>query len=166
MVLNASAKLFGGASPSLQGRRSGRPPANPLLSLLFLALILAAPGRAGAQAAAPTAFRLVGTVTSTALSGAVLVDAAGLQSFYRLREKLPDDSQIIKVQSDSILLKRTDGGLYELFIAQEARSAIPAVPAPDIRPAAPAEDKREHGADDGRRRPSRRGRLRHPGQVP
>jgi len=139
-----------------------------LLCLLFLLLIPGAPDRAVAQvpAAAPTAFRLVGTVTSTALSGAVLVDSTGLQSFYRLRERLPDDSQIMKVRSDSILLKRTDGMLYELFITQDVKSAAPAGPAPDVRPPVPAEEKREQGADEGKRRPHRRDRLRPPGQVP
>jgi len=60
------------------------------------------------------------------LSGAVLQDAAGVQAFYRLREQLPDGSQIVKIRSDSILLKQTDGTLHEVFITQDNKKALQA----------------------------------------
>jgi hypothetical protein len=115
-----------------------------LVIALFI-LHLFVRGQAGAQAppAAPFSFRLVGTFSSKTLSGAVLVDATGQQAFYRLREKLPDESQIIKVQNDSILLKRPDGMTYELFIAQDRKEAAPPPPAPAASSVSPPAEQRQ-----------------------
>ena len=139
-----------------------------LVNVLFI-LHLCFVGQAGAQAppavpaSTPSSFRLVGTVESKTLSGAVLVDPTGLQSFYHLQEKLPDESRIIRVRSDSILLKRTDGALYELFITQDSKAAVPASLPPDIRPASRAEDIPKAAADQRKRHPRRTERLRKPG---
>ena len=63
----------------------------------------------------PSAFRLVGTIEGGPFTGAV-IDAAGTpQAFYRLNEKLPDESQIVKVESDHIVLKWPDGTRTELY---------------------------------------------------
>jgi hypothetical protein len=75
--------------------------------------------------AAPSVFRLIGTVEGKAFAGAVLDDATGAQSFYRINDKLPDGSQVVKVQSDSISLKRDDGTAYELYITHDTKTVVP-----------------------------------------
>jgi hypothetical protein len=108
---------------------------------LLIASTLFASGQADSQppspgpAAAPSGLRLVGTVQSKTFSGAVLNDSSGQQLFFRLHDKLPDDSQIVKVLSDSILLKRPDGMLYELFVTQDTSAAVPAGPPASVGPA-------------------------------
>lgn len=115
-----------------------------LIGGLLAISALPAAGRAAAQQADATAsFRLIGTVGSKGFSGAVLVDAAGAQTFFRLHDTAPDGSQLVAVGSDSISLKRPDGTRYELFIihdtiaASSSRSAaypVPAAPsAPDAQ---------------------------------
>ena len=60
------------------------------------------------------------------MSGAVLEDASGMQTFYRRHEPLPDGSQCIKVRSDHVVLKRPDGIVYEVYISQNSRAGFPA----------------------------------------
>jgi hypothetical protein len=113
---------------------------------IFLLLILAA--RAHAQpSTAPSGLRLVGTVIAGGFTGAVLGDAKGEQTFFRLHESLPDGSQIVKVQRNHILVKRSDGAVYEIYIAHNTNAAVkqtgpPVVAAPQppvaAHPAAPA----------------------------
>lgn len=93
---------------------------------------------------AQTAYRLIGIIESSNFTGAVIDDSAGSQLFYRLRERLPDGSQIVRVKSDSILLKRSDGTSYELFIihdtkpsSQHARPPVNASPPVNIGNTAP-----------------------------
>lgn len=70
-------------------------------------------------AEAPGPYRLIGTIEGgKGFAGAVLDDSSGVQTFYRLREQLPDGSQIVKVSSDVIAVKRSDGTSYELFLMQ------------------------------------------------
>jgi hypothetical protein len=59
------------------------------------------------------------------MSGAVLEDASGMQTFYRLHEPLPDGSQCIKVRSDHVVLKLPDGIVYEVYISQNSRAGVP-----------------------------------------
>jgi hypothetical protein len=110
----------------------------------FLAIISLLAGSVSAQSgpnAAPgsasSTYRLIGTVEGGSFTGAVLDDTAGKQSFYRLRELLPDGSRVVKVRSDSILLKQVDGTLYELFITRDTKTAVQANPLASVRPAAP-----------------------------
>jgi hypothetical protein len=89
----------------------------PLLLPLLLSSALFPVDTAGAQQAQgpdPSSYRLIGTITADGLTGAVLVDAKGEQTFYRLHERLQDGSQLAGVRSDSILLKRDDG-LRDLY---------------------------------------------------
>jgi hypothetical protein len=82
-------------------------------------------------AAAQSTYRLIGTVEGGAFTGAVLDDAAaGGQTFYRLRETLPDGSQIVKVRSDSISVKRSDGMVYELYIIHDMKVSAPSAGPP------------------------------------
>jgi len=86
-------------------------------------------------AATASSPRLVGTVQGGPFSGAVFDDGTA-QTFYRLHEQLPDGSYIVKVRSDSILIKKDDGVLYEMFTTGTANSAATAVPSPSLSPAA------------------------------
>lgn len=81
--------------------------------------------------------RLVGTVEGAPFSGAVFDDGTGVQTFYRLHEQLPDGSHIVKVQNDSIMVKKTDGSLYEIFTTGTANSAATALPATGVTLAEP-----------------------------
>jgi hypothetical protein len=116
-----------------------------VLSTLILFLACGLSGRSIAQqpsadpAVASGSFRLIGTISSTPMQGAVLEDASGVQTFYRLHEALPDGSQCILVRNDHILLKRPDGAVYEVFISQNSKSAIQTLAPPAIaRPASPS----------------------------
>jgi hypothetical protein len=64
-----------------------------------------------------SAFRLVGTIEGGPFTGAVIDDTKNPQAFYRLNEKLPDESQLVKVQHNYIVLKWPDGTKRELYTA-------------------------------------------------
>jgi hypothetical protein len=70
----------------------------------------------------------VGTVESKDFTGAVIITPDGMQSFYRLRETLPDGAELVKVYSDSILLKGSDGSRYEMFITAAGKLQTAAAP--------------------------------------
>jgi hypothetical protein len=97
-------------------------PALLLSSALFLVSTATAQP---AQGLDPSSYRLVGTITAGGLIGAVLVDAKGEQTFYRLNEQLPDGSKLVRVRSDSILIKRGDSTVNEIFIAHDTKSGAP-----------------------------------------
>jgi hypothetical protein len=106
-------------------RKKRRSPAIPTL-IVFLMLSALFPVRSvNAQPSADlSAYRLIGTVVAGGFTGAVLDDAKGEQTFYRLNEILPDASKIIKVRSDGIQLKRSDGTVQEIFISHETKTAM------------------------------------------
>jgi len=97
-------------------------------------------GRSSAEAAAsqPSGSRLVGTVEGAPFAGAVFDDGTGVQTFYRLREQLPDGSRIVKIGKDSIAVKRQDGEVYELFTTGDANAAAASALAPE-NPSAPSQ---------------------------
>jgi general secretion pathway protein C len=68
----------------------------------------------------PSVYRLIGTVEGVSFSGAVLEDASG-QAFYRIDQKLPDGSRIIKVQRDKIILRRADSSTTEIQIIDDTK---------------------------------------------
>ncbi len=90
-----------------------------LPALFLLAAILSLAAEAGIAQTA-SSYRLIGTVEFSGAAGAVLDDGSGTQTFYRLKEKLPDGSQIVKVQSGSITIKAPDGSISELYIVHDA----------------------------------------------
>jgi len=65
-------------------------------------------------------YRLIGTIEGASFSGAVLEDASG-QAFYRINQKLPDGSQIIKVQRDKIVLRRADSSTTEIHVVDDTK---------------------------------------------
>jgi general secretion pathway protein C len=78
-----------------------------------------APSSSG-PAAESSVYRLIGTIEGASFSGAVLEDASG-QAFYRIDKKLPDGSQIIKVQKDKIILRRSDSSTTELQVVDDTK---------------------------------------------
>jgi general secretion pathway protein C len=77
-------------------------------------------GPSSAPAAETSIYKLIGTIVGDAFSGAVLEDTTG-QAFYRIHEKLPDGSQIVKVERDRIKIRRADGGTTDLQVVDETK---------------------------------------------
>lgn len=107
--------------------------------------------------AAESAHHLVGTIESKEFTGAVILTPDGKQSFYLLRETLPDGGQLVQVHSNSISVKGPDGSRYEMFITASGilhtagASGTPAVTPPQA----------QYSADkDSQSRSSRRGSRR------
>jgi general secretion pathway protein C len=72
-------------------------------------------------------YKLIGTVEGSRFAGAVLEDSTG-QTFYRIREKLPDGSSIVKVMRDKVTIKKSDGSTVDLQVVDDTK--IVAVPGP------------------------------------
>ncbi len=103
-------------------------------------ILFASAGLRTSWAADQSGYRLIGTIQSSTLIGAVIKDGTNSQSFYQLYDKLPDGSQIVKIHEDSISLKSPDGVLYDMYIAHEkiVGSAVPEAAA--IEPSSPPEN--------------------------
>ena len=146
--------------PSSRGHASLRNAAgssSPVLWPLVLLLLAFLP--AGMTAAQPAPAeqssadqRLVGTTEGAVFSGAVLMDSSGKQQFFRVNELLPDGSRLIKVKSESILVRRPDGRTYEVFVFRELRAAVPSS---GSNPAVAPRDSDERDASEPRRPPRR-----------
>lgn len=108
--------------------------------------------------AAESSYRLVGTVESEDFTGAVIIEADGKQTFYRLREILPDGAELVKVHSKSISLKGSDGSRYDMFIT--AAGKLETVSAPSASVFTPPQA--QPPADKGQRSQSPRRRSRQP----
>jgi len=74
----------------------------------------------GSVPAIATSYKLIGTVEGTMFSGAVLADSAG-QTFYRINQKLPDGSSVVKVMRDKITLRRSDGSTVDIEIVDDTK---------------------------------------------
>jgi general secretion pathway protein C len=74
-----------------------------------------------ASAAEASVFTLIGTIEGESFAGAVLQDATNIQAFYRINQKLPDGSIIVKVGRDRITLRRADGEKIELSIVDDTK---------------------------------------------
>jgi len=75
-------------------------------------------GPSSAPVVESSVYKLIGTVEGEDFAGAVLEDSTG-QAFYRRDEKLPDGSRIVKVQRDKVTIKKADGGITEVQIADD-----------------------------------------------
>jgi general secretion pathway protein C len=82
-----------------------------------------------------TSYTLIGTIEGESFAGAVLADTANQQTFYRIGQKLPDGSQIVKVGRDRVTLKRPDGSTVELQIVDDTKivNVAKAVPGSGVR---------------------------------
>ena len=121
--------------------------------LLFTALT------GGSSVAAESTYHLVGTIESRAFTGAVILTPDGQQSFYRLRETLPDGAQLVQVHSDSISVKGPDGSRYEIFITAAGKLQTASAPGTQTlaQPPAPSpadKDRQSRSSRRGSRRPS------------
>jgi general secretion pathway protein C len=67
-----------------------------------------------------TLYKLIGTMEGESFAGAVLEDSAG-QVFYRIQQKLPDGSKIVKVKRDSITLQRPDGTTTDIQVVDDTK---------------------------------------------
>lgn len=69
----------------------------------------------------PSVYVLIGTVEGSSFAGAVLQDETNAQTFYRLNEKLPDGSRIIKVRRDWVTLRKADGGTIDIQLQDDTK---------------------------------------------
>jgi len=63
-------------------------------------------------------YKLIGTIEGQDFSGAVLEDSTG-QAFYRMNQKLPDGSRIVKVKRDKVTLQRPEGSMIDVLLADD-----------------------------------------------
>jgi general secretion pathway protein C len=134
--LDATAKV----STEISKERAGIVPRKELSdysSILERGLFGDGKGPSSGPAAAETytAYTLIGTIEGEYFSGAVLADATNQQAFYRLDQKLPDGSRIVKVKRDRVTLKRTDGSTVDIEIVDDTKivNVAKAVPGSGVR---------------------------------
>lgn len=60
-------------------------------------------------------YTLIGTIEGAQFAGAILEDKTG-QAFYRLNQKLPDDSVLVKVMRDKASVRRPDGVIVTIQV--------------------------------------------------
>lgn len=138
------------------------------LLLIAFSAVLAGPPLCGSSIAwAQSALRLVGTIEGGPFTGAVIDDTKNPQAFYRLNDKLPDESRLVKVLHNHIVLKLPDGTSVELYTTPGTgggnASAAPVAAVPSIaprqlvQPAAQAQTNpsADSGEEAGSRRPAR-----------
>ncbi len=77
-----------------------------------------------------SSYRLIGTIEGEMFAGAVIEDSSG-QAFYRINQKLPDGSQIVKVRKDRITVQRADGSTTEIQVIDDTK--IVNIPKPAVR---------------------------------
>jgi len=134
--LDATAKV----STQLNPERAGIEPRKELSdysSILERGLFGDGKGPSGGASVAEdyTAYTLIGTIEGEYFSGAVLADATNQQAFYRLKQRLPDGSQIVKVKRASVTIKRSDGSTVEIQIVDDTKivNVAKAVPGSGVR---------------------------------
>lgn len=86
-------------------------------------------GPSSGPQAESVSYKLIGTVEGGQFAGAVLEDSSG-QSFYRIHQKLPDGSMIVKVMRDRVSLRRPDGVTVSLQIVDETKIVGVSTPVP------------------------------------
>src|SRR5208283_3987743 len=80
-----------------------------------------APSAGSNAARASTAnYKLIGTVEGERFAGAVLEDKSG-QAFYRINEKLPDGSAMVKVMRDRVVIRRSDGVNVNIDVVDDTK---------------------------------------------
>lgn len=108
---------FGRTAPQLEPKRD----LSDYGSILERGFFGEGRGPSVSAAAETTAFRLIGTITGDAFSGAVLEDPQGVQTFYRLQQKLSDGFQVVKVLRDRVTLRNPSGGTVDLQVVDDAK---------------------------------------------
>ena len=100
--------------PALEPRRE----LSDYSSILERGLFGEGKGPSSGPAVESSNYKLIGTVEGGSFSGAVLEDSTG-QVFYRIHQKLPDGSQIIKVKREKVTLQRSDGSTFDILLADD-----------------------------------------------
>jgi general secretion pathway protein C len=77
-------------------------------------------GPSSGPAAESLSYRLIGTIEGESFAGAVLEDASG-QTFYRIHQKLPDGSTIVKVMRDKVTIRRSEGSTVDLQVVDDTK---------------------------------------------
>jgi hypothetical protein len=135
--MNAAA--FQGSKRTASRTRAGK---STVPLLIVLTVVFAVPGGplfcGDSIAWAQSAYRLVGTIEGGPFTGAVIDDTKNPQAFYRLNDKLPDESRLVKVLHNRIVLKMPDGTTMELYTTSGTgggrASAAPVAPVPAMAP--------------------------------
>jgi general secretion pathway protein C len=107
----------------LQRERAGLEPRKELSdysSILDRGLFGEGKGPSSGPAASSSVYKLIGTIEGDSFAGAVLEDSTG-QTFFRIHQKLPDGSAIIKVQKTKITLRKPDGPTFDLEVADDTK---------------------------------------------
>jgi general secretion pathway protein C len=110
-------------SAPIQRERPGLEPRKELsdyTSILDRGLFGEGKGPSNGPAASSSNYKLIGTVEGEIFAGAVLEDSTG-QTFFRIRQQLPDGSMIVKVEHNKITLKRAEGSTFELQVVDETK---------------------------------------------
>ncbi|MCK9419839.1 MAG: PDZ domain-containing protein [Nitrospirae bacterium] len=100
--------------PALEPRRE----LSDYSSILERGLFGEGKGPSSGPAAESSNYKLIGTIEGRSFSGAVLEDSTG-QVFYRLHQKLPDGSQLIRVKRDKVTLQRPEGSTIDILVADD-----------------------------------------------
>jgi len=122
-------------SPLEQGRAAIEPrrELSDYTSVLDRGLFGEGKGPSSAPAAAiSSVYKLIGTIEGESFAGAVLEDTSG-QVFYRIHQKLPDGSRIVKVLRDRVSIKREDGGITDLQVVDDTKIVNISKPSPGVR---------------------------------
>jgi len=107
----------------LERERAGLEPRRELSeysSILERGLFGEGKGPSGGPAVESVSYRLIGTIQGESFAGAVLEDATG-QVFYRIHQKLPDGSVIVKVLRDKISIKKPGGPVIDIQVVDDTR---------------------------------------------
>ncbi len=110
---------------SLQPRRE----LSEYSSILERGLFGEGKGPSSGPAAESVSYRLIGTVEGEQFAGAVLEDSTG-QAFYRINQKLPDGSAIVKVKRAKVSIRRPDGVIVNLDVVDETKIVTVQKPGP------------------------------------
>ncbi len=119
-TLEASPKFSAAAQERERPALEPRKELSEYSSILERGLFGEGRGPSNGPAAASSSYRLIGTVEGQSFAGAVL-EEAGEQVFYRINQKLSDGSVIIKVMRDKITIKRSDGSVMDVQVADDTR---------------------------------------------
>ena len=77
-------------------------------------------GPSGRPAVESVNYRLIGTIEGQSFSGAVLEDTSG-QAFYRIHQKLPDGSTIVKVMRHKITIRKPEGPTIDIQVVDDTK---------------------------------------------